>query len=149
MTDPSDLGHGKKKPSGRLTLPCLWCWGWDMSSVDFWKRAKIILIAAQNKMDPVSLADTAQLKYSQGKWRLIQDYVPFHDMFSQQNFHWKCLITYDTQRLIIFHGDSNTCHLLNFIFIIFIHFSFKLVLPSCCSSTFSLTSLFPSTVFSY
>ena len=87
--------------------------------IGFLKKGEIILIAALNKIGPASLAITAQLICSQGKWRLTQDHVPFNDMFFQQFFHYKCLITFDTQRLILDHWDSSTCNFLNFIFTIF------------------------------
>ena len=49
----------------------------------FLKKGEIISIAAQNKIDPASLAVTDQLICSQGKRRLTLDYLPFHDMTFQ------------------------------------------------------------------
>ena len=69
-----------------LTWPYLWCFGWDMSPVDFWKRGEIILIAAKNKIDPASQAVTDQLICAQGKRRLTLDHVTFHDIIFQQFF---------------------------------------------------------------
>ena len=86
-----------------LTLPSLWCFGWDMSPVDFWKRGGIIWIAAQNKIDSSSLAVTDQLICLQGKWRLTLDHVPFNDMIFLLIF-----VTCDTHTFILFHVVSCT-----------------------------------------
>ena len=52
----------------------------------FLKKGEIISIAAQNNIDPASLAVTDQLICSQGKRRLTLDYVPFYDMTFQPIF---------------------------------------------------------------
>ena len=70
----------------------------------FLKKGEIISIAAQNKIDPASLAVTDQLICSQGKRRLTLDYVPFHDMTFQPIFFYKLLLHMTHTDIFFFMG---------------------------------------------
>ena len=70
----------------------------------FLKKGEIISTAAQNKIDPASVAFTDQLIWSQGKQRLKLDYVPFHDMTFQHILFLQSFIAYVTPIFIFFMG---------------------------------------------
>ena len=104
----------------------------------FLKKRRNYFIAAQNKIDPSSLAVTDQLICTQGKRRVTLDHVPFHNMIFQQYFYNFLLHEPHTYLFFFFrflHLRFPELCLYHLYYI----FLLNLFLSFCCSSTFTLS----------